>query len=75
MLRTVVLALTPSPSPKGRGAGGEGFRVRENSGFQVRRGLAEYSWDADVGIGFSNSVLFEWHGSIVSAGLLVDCVG
>jgi hypothetical protein len=47
-VETVVLALTPSPSPKGRKEPGklsksfpqgEGFRVRGNSGFQVRRGL------------------------------------
>ena len=55
MLRTVVLALTPSPSPKGRGEpeklskslslgrGLKAFGIYEkgegNSGFQVRRGL------------------------------------
>ena len=55
MLRTVVLALTPSPSPKGRGEpeklskslspgrGLKAFGIHEksegNSGFQVRRGL------------------------------------
>ena len=56
MLRTVVLALTPSPSPKGRGEleklskslspgrGLKAFGIHEkgegNSGFQVGRGLA-----------------------------------
>jgi len=59
MLRTVVLALTPSPSPKGRGEpeelskflslgrGLKAFGIYEkgegNSRFQVRRGLAAKS--------------------------------